>query len=79
MPAFELAQDGADSLAPGELGAGERLRERERAVQVEPPAWLRHGLLDPPAGGAAVRPPDGWRLGDRTRDAAPADPVAVRL
>jgi len=70
VSAFELAEDGADLfLPPGELGAGERLRELERAVQVQPPAWLRHGLLDSSAGGAAVRPPDGGRLGDRARGA----------
>ena len=77
VPAFERAEDGADVfLSPGQRGAGERLRERERAVQVQPPAGLRHGLLDPASGGAAVRPPDGGCLGDRARSARPGhDPV----
>ena len=81
MVCLQALEDGADGWrALAELGEGKRLIERERAVEVEPPARLRACLLQPAAGGAAVGEPDRRRFGDTACGSRPGgDRVLVHV
>jgi hypothetical protein len=65
-------KDSADSWrALADVGKGCRRIQRERAVQVKPPARLRAFLLEPAPGCAPVRQPDRRRFRDTARSSRP--------
>lgn len=74
QPVKDAAQDWPVLPDPGQ---GQRRFDRERAIQVKPPARLRPLLLEPPAGRGAVGEPDSRCPGDVTGCAGPGGDGAL--